>query len=53
MQRDTKIPTLLRLPEQMRAWLKAEASQNGRTLNGEVTYRLRKQMELEKQGNAR
>ncbi|CAH0317280.1 hypothetical protein SRABI89_05104 [Pseudomonas koreensis] len=47
MRKETKVPTILRLPEQMRAWLCGEAEGNGRTINGEVIFRLKKMMEKE------
>lgn len=47
MKKAAKIPTILRLPEQMRDWLCGEAEGNGRTINGEVIYRLKKMMEQE------
>jgi hypothetical protein len=47
MKKAAKTPTILRLPEQMRDWLCGEAEGNGRTINGEVVYRLKKMMEKE------
>lgn len=47
MKKTAKVPTILRLPEQMRHWLCGEAEGNGRTINGEVIYRLKKMMEQE------
>lgn len=46
-KKETKVPTILRLPEQMREWLCGEADGNGRTINGEVIFRLKKMMEKE------
>lgn len=45
--KETKVPTILRLPEHMREWLCGEAEGNGRTINGEVIFRLKKMMERE------
>lgn len=47
MKKASKIPTTLRLPEQMHGWLCEEAEGNGRTVNGEVIFRLKKMMEKE------
>lgn len=51
MTADKKVPTLLRLPSQVREWLDKEAAENGRTLNGEAAFRLRKMMEQEGNGS--
>lgn len=45
---EAKVQTVLRLAPAMREWLLEEADANGRTINGEVIYRLKKMMEEEK-----
>ncbi|WP_444756563.1 Arc family DNA-binding protein [Pseudomonas sp. A014] len=47
---EAKVQTVLRLAPAMREWLLGEADVNGRTINGEVIYRLKKMMEVEVQG---
>lgn len=47
MKKQPKVPTILRLPEQVRDWLCGEAEGNGRTINGEAVFRLKKMMEQE------
>ncbi|MDH1143312.1 hypothetical protein N5C60_01635 [Pseudomonas mosselii] len=47
---EAKVQTVLRLAPAMREWLLGEADVNGRTINGEVIYRLKKMMEEEVQG---
>lgn len=47
---EAKVQTVLRLAPAMREWLLGEADMNGRTINGEVIYRLKKMMEEEVQG---
>lgn len=47
---EVKVQTVLRLAPAMREWLLGEADMNGRTINGEVIYRLKKMMEEELQG---
>lgn len=44
---EAKVPTIIRLSEQMREWLCGEAEANGRSINGEVIFRLKKMMEME------
>lgn len=44
---EAKVQTVLRLAPAMREWLLGEADSNGRTINGEVIYRLKKMMEEE------
>lgn len=44
---EPKTQTVLRLNDEMREWLCEEAKTNGRTINGEVVYRLRKMKEQE------
>lgn len=46
---EAKVQTVLRLAPAMREWLLGEADMNGRTINGEVIYRLKKMMEQEAQ----
>ena len=46
---EEKVQTVLRLAPAMRKWLLGEADSNGRTINGEVIYRLKKMMEEETQ----
>lgn len=46
---EAKVQTVLRLAPAMREWLLGEADSNGRTINGEVIYRLKKMMEEEMQ----
>ncbi|AYK22860.1 Arc family DNA-binding protein [Pseudomonas aeruginosa] len=46
---EAKVQTVLRLAPAMREWLLGEADSNGRTINGEVIYRLKKMMEEETQ----
>lgn len=46
-KREAKVPTIIRLSEQMREWLCREAEANGRSINGEVIFRLKKLMETE------
>ncbi len=46
---EAKVQTVLRLASAMREWLLGEADSNGRTINGEVIYRLKKMMEEETQ----
>lgn len=47
---EAKVQTVLRLAPSMREWLLGKADSNGRTINGEVIYRLKKMMEEETQG---
>lgn len=47
---EAKVQTVLRLAPAMRDWLIGEADSNGRTVNGEVIFRLKKMMEEETQG---
>lgn len=47
MKKAAKIQTTLRIPESMHDWLCGEAEDNGRTVNGEVLFRLKKMMEKE------
>ncbi|MNC82856.1 Arc-like DNA binding domain protein [compost metagenome] len=49
MKKAAKVQTVLRLPEQMREWLCEQADINGRTINGEVVFRLKRMMEQEQQ----
>ncbi|MFJ9993428.1 Arc family DNA-binding protein [Pseudomonas putida] len=44
---EAKVQTVLRLAPAMREWLLGAADMNGRTINGEVIYRLKKMMEQE------
>lgn len=44
---EAKVQTVLRLAPMMREWLLGKADANGRTINGEVIYRLKKMMEEE------
>lgn len=44
---EAKVQTVLRLAPAMREWLLGEADINGRTINGEVIYRLKRMMEDE------
>ncbi len=44
---EAKVQTVLRLAPAMREWLLGESESNGRTINGEVIYRLKKMMEEE------
>lgn len=46
---EAKVQTVLRLAPAMRDWLLGEADSNGRTVNGEVIFRLKKMMEEETQ----
>lgn len=46
---EVKVQTVLRLAPAMRKWLLGEAYSNGRAINGEVIYRLKKMMEEEMQ----
>ena len=46
---EVKVQTVLRLAPSMREWLLVKADTNGRTINGEVIYRLKKMMEQEMQ----
>ncbi|WP_152906020.1 Arc family DNA-binding protein [Pseudomonas putida] len=46
---EAKVQTVLRLAPMMREWLLGKADANGRTINGEVVYRLKKMMEEEMQ----
>ena len=46
---EAKVQTVLRLAPAMREWLLGKADSNGRTINGEVIYRLKKMMEEETQ----
>ncbi|MDF3864202.1 Arc family DNA-binding protein [Pseudomonas denitrificans (nom. rej.)] len=47
-----KITTVTRLPVQMREGLEERAADNGRSLSGEIVYRLRKSLEQEEQRDA-
>lgn len=42
-----KVTTATRMPAQLREQLEARASDNGRSLSGEILYRLRKSLEQE------
>jgi hypothetical protein len=44
---EIKVQTILRLAPEIRKWILEQASSNGRTINGEVSYRLRKMKEQE------
>lgn len=46
---EAKVQTVLRLAPAMREWLLREADSNGRTINGEAIYRLKRMMEEEMQ----
>lgn len=50
MANEKKVPTLLRLPAPIREWLTDQACANGRTINGEAAFRLKKMMEAESNG---
>ena len=47
MQNHLKAQITLRLPSNTYEWLRRQATQNGRTMNGEAAYRLRQLMERE------
>lgn len=38
----------IRLPQQIRAWLAQQAEQNGRSVSGEVAFRMKRMMETER-----
>lgn len=42
-----KITTAVRMPCDMRAKLEGRANENGRSLSGEIVYRLKKSLEQE------
>lgn len=42
-----KVTTATRMPAKMREMLAGKASDNGRSLSGEIIYRLRKSLEQE------
>lgn len=46
--KEQKKPLVIRLTAEMRAWLDRQSGENGRTVNGEIVFRLRKMMEQEK-----
>lgn len=37
----------IRLPESVRQWIGEQADLNGRSISGEIAYRMKKMMELE------
>lgn len=41
-------PTLVRIPADLKAWLKAQAEKNFRSVNGEIVARLQESMQREK-----
>jgi len=45
--KEQKKPLVIRLTAEMREWLDHQSDENGRTVNGEIVFRLRKMMEQE------
>ena len=45
-------PMQLRLPDELKTWVKAQAAQNGASQNSEVIRALRERMERAEQGHA-
>lgn len=45
--KEQKKPLVIRLTAEMREWLDCQSGENGRTVNGEIVFRLRKMMEQE------
>jgi plasmid stability protein len=41
-------PTLVRLPDELKEWLKQRAAENFRSMNGEIVARLQESMTEEK-----
>ena len=41
-------PTLVRIPDELKTWLKREAEKNDRSLNGEIIARLQESREKQK-----